>query len=824
MPAKSYKKETQKEISGGAPMNKNRMAGIKRWDSKAARTKINKGDYADFLKRFNFVHGEFPLASFPKERQWFPFYIGNGDLGMLLDPLGTNTLSFKFEYAQNGWGNNAWPILSANDAFLHRDPYQDCKKDVWTGKPGKNSPVRGLKVQVDAGPVFEESDGLYERISGYHQEMELWDGICRTRFLYDKGLEIQVDSWLSWSDTRVGAIRYSIINKSHDSREISLHNRLVCKYYGADIVFRETQGFQYAEVPTQVCKIGLAYACVGERNNKYPSEEKIMLGKGEKAERIFYFSLASDAVKGVLPEDAVRHAGEVKGRGYAASFNKHAETVHDFWKKWWVMVPDENIAELYYKSMWIIAGCVGNYYPPNPTTIANPSYHGRWFGDYDIPYHVLIQTGHFDRVSKTEDFLFSALPKDREKGFHCTGADQCVHIYEDLSINNELANCDNAISAQQGWLPWMFYTHYRLTGDKTFLKEKAYPLMKASCIFIAATVSKTTEGYEYLGVKDGKAQSLYSVDERWICAQLSSTKKPVDNPADIMTAVKWTLQTTAVVADMLGIDKEKANRWREISSGLVIPQNDKHYIGCKGDDLDKREGVFVPAILMGVYPIPLIEDEKIERTYLIIKAKLHSAFQAWNKGMWQQVARMRLSGELDDLMYNSHWRWNSGLSIDKVQLCESAGEDRYPDHGSYYYLEIHAVVVGAVNEIMLQSHNGIIKIFPCLPTRWKDENVAFSGLLAEVGFRVSSKYEKGDIPQVEVESLAGSKCRLELPLNWNGILIKDNNNQQIPYKKEKVKTRIDGMEHMVDVIEFNTILGGKYILGNVNKKLTRMDA
>jgi len=119
---------------------------------------------------------------------------------------------------------------------------------------------------------------------------------------------------------------------------------------------------------------------------------------------------------------------------------------------------------------------------------------------------------------------------------------------------------------------------------------------------------------------------------------------------------------------------------------------------------------------------------------------------------------------------------------------------------------------------MLQSQNGIIEIFPCVPTRWENGTLAFSGLPAEVGFKVSSKYEKGDILRVEVESLAGSKCRLELPVNWNDVLIIDNNSQQVPYKKERVKTRIDGKEQTVDIVEFNTSSGARYILRGLRKE------
>jgi len=798
-PRECFRNDGLLELCGGTTVKS--LPAIKRWDSREARARINKGDYGGFLKRFNFIHRDFPMRLFPMMKRWFPFYMGNGDLGMLLDPLGANTLSFKyFEYAHESWSSLARPILSANDAFVCKSNFEKgYRKDVWSGAPGGRSCVRGLQVQVDAGPVFDENDDLYKKTGDYHQEMELWDGVCRTRFVYDQTWEVQVDTWLSWQDTRVGVIRYRIINRSSGKREISLHNKLICKYYGKDIAFRKRNGFQYGEVSTQTCKIGLAYTCIGDKNKYCPDEQKMALGKGEKAERIFYFSLTSDAIKGALPEDAIRHAAKVKKRGYTASFDKHTEAVHDFWKKWWVMAPDENIADLYYKSMWIIAGSVGNYYPPSPTSIANPSYSGMGCGDYNASCHILMQSGHFDRISKAEDFFRNAMPKDNEKGF-------CFpnwHCYFSLWSSYPFGFAG-------GWIPWMFYTHYRLTGDKAFLKEKAYPLMKAASIFFAENADKTAEGYEFLGEKDGKARDLCSFDETGACVRF--TKKPVDNPADLMIAAKWTLQTTADTADMLGVDKKKTGRWREVAFGLHIPQNDKYYIGFKGDDFEKRRRVQHPAMLTGVCPIPLLEDEKMERTYPLAMDKMQKTtkVQTWNKA-WHHATRLRLSKILDDLVYNSFYRWNFGLSIDRAQLAEFCSNNGSP-RPNFYYLEVHAVVAGGVNEIMLQSHKGIIKVFPCVPARWKNESFAFSGLLAEGGFRISASYEKGEIPCIEIESLVGSTCRLESPLKWNSVSIKDKNNRSISYKMEKTKARIDGKEETVDVVEFNTVSGAGYIL------------
>ena len=120
-------------------------------------------------------------------------------------------------------------------------------------------------------------------------------------------------------------------------------------------------------------------------------------------------------------------------------------------------------------------------------------------------------------------------------------------------------------------------------------------------------------------------------------------------------------------------------------------------------------------------------------------------------------------------------------------------------------METIGIFATAINEMLLQSHEGKIKVFPAIPSNF---SAAFR-LCAEGAFNVSSAIDSsGVISFVEIESQAGKECRIQNP--WrNDVTVVTKDNQQ-------VNVQIND----IGVISFKTRKGETYIITEKNSPLS----
>lgn len=84
--------------------------------------------------------------------------------------------------------------------------------------------------------------------------------------------------------------------------------------------------------------------------------------------------------------------------------------------------------------------------------------------------------------------------------------------------------------------------------------------------------------------------------------------------------------------------------------------------------------------------------------------------------------------------------------------------------------------------MLLQSHENKIRVFPAVPSGFP---AAFT-LRAEGAFIISSVIDSlGVIPFVEVESLAGSECRVQNPWGDEAVRVVTQNSRSIKVKVDK---------------------------------------
>ena len=204
------------------------------------------------------------------------------------------------------------------------------------------------------------------------------------------------------------------------------------------------------------------------------------------------------------------------------------------------------------------------------------------------------------------------------------------------------------------------------------------------------------------------------------------------------------------------------------------------------------EGIFPAVPWVPVFPSGLVGlKQKNESLFKVMTSTLR-LYGTENMG-WEQVpivmARLGLAKELAINLKQFPAKWQffvngwghisseveedahgtSYFKTNPVSIIGSTTEEKVPLPAwpfRHMSMEAMSVMATAMNESLLQSQEGIIRLFPAFDLS-KDGRFT---LHAQGGFIVSSEIKSGKIAWVAIKSINGNECKLELP--WaNATLI-----------------------------------------------------
>ena len=94
-------------------------------------------------------------------------------------------------------------------------------------------------------------------------------------------------------------------------------------------------------------------------------------------------------------------------------------------------------------------------------------------------------------------------------------------------------------------------------------------------------------------------------------------------------------------------------------------------------------------------------------------------------------------------------------------------------------IEHLTTIPATINEMLMQSFEGIIRPFPC----WdRNKSASFENLRADGAFLVSAENKGGKITSLKIKSLNGRTCRDECSDIRN--VIKESDKTPVQYKKD----------------------------------------
>ncbi len=341
------------------------------------------------------------------------------------------------------------------------------------------------------------------------------------------------------------------------------------------------------------------------------------------------------------------------------------------------------------------------------------------------------------------------------------------------------------------WLCTHLWEHYQYTKDTVFLSE-TYPLIEGSVQFFMDFLKPHPNGKWLVtnpstspeNFPDGGGNKPY-FDEvtagfregTTICAGSSIDMQILYDLFGYFMEASVVLSKNSAFIQQVKSAREK----------LVPPQ-----IGKDGslqewaDDwksLEKNHRHF--SHMYGLYPGKVLYEKRtpalIEAYKKVLEERGDASTgfsRAWKMALWARLG----DGNRSNKIYKSFIKEQSCASL--FALCGKAPQV----DGAFG-------VTAAMTEMLMQSHDGFIKLLPALPDDW--QTGSFKGVCARGAFELDYSWQNKHITQLKITSKAGELCRLETKPN-----IKISSNAQ----PVKFNTLSDGN------IEFKTIKGGVYVV------------
>ena len=443
----------------------------------------------------------------------------------------------------------------------------------------------------------------------------------------------------------------------------------------------------------------------------------------------------------------------------------HVRWWNDFWKRSSVSVPDVKLERLWRAGMYFLGSSrQPGKQAPGLQGIWNGYNRPGWHTDYHTDMNVQMSfwpayTGNQLELTEPFNRLFAVeMVKEARR--------QAQQFFKRPGLYIPLAPGPHGHELAGPWM-WLFggawvaqhyWWHYLYTGDTDYLR-KYYPFLKDIAAFCESYIKKNEEGvYE-----------IYPSQ----CPEMGYPGHPLmrvwgKNSAPDLAFSKVLFSALAQASELLDVDVADRKRWADIRDHLApYPLIDGHLAPLEHPEFRKAHGGIMalspifPAGAFGLGSAPELLS-MARRSFEAGKARNGGHATVWSAAI---AARLGLADEAVLLLHSYIERW--GLENGLYLL----GPDLHSPGLSAGIMQADAPIAFAtsVNEMLLQSLDGVIRVFPAVPNDWTAE---FETLRAAGAFLVSSRVENGRTRWVRLLSERGGPAVVQDPFGVTEVTLR----------------------------------------------------
>ncbi|MGE3126448.1 MAG: glycoside hydrolase N-terminal domain-containing protein [Fimbriimonadaceae bacterium] len=386
-----------------------------------------------------------------------------------------------------------------------------------------------------------------------------------------------------------------------------------------------------------------------------------------------------------------------------------------------------------------------------------------WKGDYhndlntQTTYLAYGVAGLMDAGESWTEFNWRLLPTYREFARNFYGVEGAV-VPGVMSLDGKALGGWGmyALSPTNGaWVAHQFWRHWALSGDRTFLRQRAYPF----CHEIATALKALLKD------EDGRLVLPLSSSPEIHDNTFKAFLKPNSNYDQALLA--WLFGAMDAMARELGKD---AGDWADAKAKLgsyALDPRDGSLAFAAGDHYEASHRHFSNAL--AIHPLGVldsVQDASIVGPTLDRFAEKGTDWWTGYSFSWFACMLAR-AGRGDEALryladYERAFTLRNGFHVNGDQSGSGLSKFTYRP----FTLEGNFLAMEAVHEMLLASHGGIVRAFPAVPSDWS--STGFTDLRAEGGHRVSAFRDTHGTVTFEAVVGPGGRLRVLDPFQGKG--------------------------------------------------------
>ncbi|MBE6412154.1 MAG: hypothetical protein E7036_06340 [Opitutales bacterium] len=422
---------------------------------------------------------------------------------------------------------------------------------------------------------------------------------------------------------------------------------------------------------------------------------------------------------GTIKSDYKKRSKELKNavatKGFDGIFAEHIADWAKFWEGAFVKLPDQNMQNAYQTALYHMNSLHTEWSIPVTILSHGFGWSGKYYG-WDEMFCVLGEqaTGKFNLSLKTakfrKDILKYAMYRVSyyyiwrplaEKKF---GARYAWQNLEDASEGSDTGFWNEHIFHMSN-ITQSVWKHYLFTGDKKYLEEIAYPVMRECAAFYLSHMVYETPERTFIGK----------------CTDIERLGPAVENPFMTSCGVIYNFEAVARASKILGVDADYAQRLVDVAKKLrkSLPHDGEKYvphINC-----DQKSIV----ALGGFYPYEIFDKTETKQAKAlydfmsVIKTygnmyPLGKDVCPWYSG-WASIALQQVGDNILPEQMLSATAKNAGLFGETWEIREPKIR-----HNPWFSTAA-GIYLQSVSQMLVNPHeNGNIDIAVTVPEKWKD--------------------------------------------------------------------------------------------------------